>query len=96
MDDQIKWNNRLEYPSKETPTLKKADVNYFENWRTDCAWYAKIQMPPPENSQFDRPDLKQKSKRKYEIYRRENIGSVTSLCETVPNGYWGDFKRKPT
>ena len=21
--------------------------NYFENWLTDCAWYAKIQIPPP-------------------------------------------------
>ena len=47
MDEQLNWNNRHEYVQRQTPTLKKADVNYFENWLTDCCWYAKIQLPPP-------------------------------------------------
>lgn len=21
--------------------------NYFENWLTDCCWYAHLQIPPP-------------------------------------------------
>ena len=37
---------------KETGKIRKAEMpstgeNYFENWRTDCTWYAQLQIPPP-------------------------------------------------
>ena len=47
MTKNIKWNNRHEYAQRQTPTVKKADTNYFETWLTKCAYYAKLQIPPP-------------------------------------------------
>ena len=48
MENESKRNNRYEYAVQQTPSVKKADVNYFYTWLTDCRWYAKIQLPPPK------------------------------------------------
>lgn len=47
MKRNIMWNNRHEYGICQTPTQKKAAANYFENWLTSCAYYVKLQLPPP-------------------------------------------------
>ena len=35
------------YTNSLNADMHSTGENYFENWRTDCCWYAKIQLPPP-------------------------------------------------
>jgi len=37
----------LRYTNSLNTEMYSTDDNYFENWRTQCCWYAKLQLPPP-------------------------------------------------
>ena len=49
MDEQLKRNHTasLRYTNSLQTEMSVTGENYFENWLTDCCWYAKIQLPPP-------------------------------------------------
>ena len=94
MFKQKLWNNRHEYAKRQTPTLKKAVVNHFENWRTDCAWYAQIQLPPP-----CRHTRVTKTKKFYERTQgRFRTTDQTGSTEPgyVANGICGIVRHRPT
>ena len=49
MDDQQQRNHKasLRYTNSLNADMHSTGENYFENWLTDCCWYAQIQLPPP-------------------------------------------------
>ena len=52
-------------------------------WTKKYVAILKISLPPPLI-------------RNYEVYRWKGTSSTKGVRETVPNGYWGDSKYKPT
>ena len=49
MDDQLKRNHTasLRYTNSLNAEIHSTGENYFENWLTNCRWYAQIHLPPP-------------------------------------------------
>ena len=37
----------LRYINSLNTEMHSTGENYFENWRTQCCWYAQLQIPPP-------------------------------------------------
>ena len=99
-DDQqkrypLKWGKASHrYKKQLKAEMPSSGRNYIETWLTDCAWYVKIQLPPPQYAY-----LGIKSESVYE--RTQGRSGTTDQAgptepEYVANGICGDARYRPT